>query len=236
MDFTQFKRDFRDRLRPLILTLDRLGLTPLGVSLIGLFITPVSGWIIAKGALFPGALVFLIGSAFDMLDGDLARLQGTVSRRGAFLDSCFDRLGEAFLFAGLTWYFAGLPLGEGRLALLLITGTVVGSLNTCYVRARAVGVGVTCFVGFLQRTERVILLAVGLLLGRWALVPILGFLAIATLATTVQRIVHVAAKLPGPRPEDQPVPEGEPVTADPSNEEPLGSGSGDDDDSDRAGA
>jgi CDP-diacylglycerol--glycerol-3-phosphate 3-phosphatidyltransferase len=206
MDFTQFKRDFRDRLRPVILGLDSLGLTPLGVSLLGLFITAVSGWIIAKGALFLGALVFLIGSAFDMLDGDLARLQGTVSKRGAFLDSCFDRLGEAFLFAGLTWYFAGLPLGEGRLALLLITGTVVGSLTTSYVRARAEGVGETCQVGFLQRTERVILLTVGLLLGRWALVPILGFLTIATLATTVQRIVHVAAKLPGPRPEDQPVP------------------------------
>ena len=77
---------------------------------------------------------------------------------------------------------------------------MVGSLTTSYVRARAEGVGETCFVGFLQRTERVILLTVGLLLGRWALVPVLGFLAVATLATTVQRIVHVAAKLPGAGP------------------------------------
>jgi CDP-diacylglycerol--glycerol-3-phosphate 3-phosphatidyltransferase len=198
MDFARFKRDFRDRLRPLILALDTLGLSPLSISLIGLLITALSGLIIARGGLFLGALVFLIGSAFDMLDGDLARLQGTVSKRGAFLDSCFDRLGEAFLFAGLTWYFASLPVDQGRLALLLITCTVVGSLTTSYVRARAEGVGETCLVGFLQRTERVILLTVGLLLGRWALVPILGFLAVATLATTVQRIVHVAAKLPGP--------------------------------------
>jgi len=198
MDFAQFKRDFRDRLRPLILALDTLGMTPLSISLLGLFITAISGLIIARGNLFLGALVFLIGSGFDMLDGDLARLQGTVSKRGAFLDSCFDRLGEAFLFAGLTWYFASLPLGQGRLALVLITGTVVGSLTTSYVRARAEGVGETCLVGFLQRTERVILLTLGLLLGRWALVPVLGFLTVATLATTVQRIVHVAAKLPGP--------------------------------------
>lgn len=203
MEFAQFKRNFRDRLRPLILALDTMGLTPLSVSLIGLAITALSGWVIAAGGLFFGALVFLIGSAFDMLDGDLARLQGTVSRRGAFIDSCFDRLGEAFLFAGLTWYFATLKGGADPVALLLITGTVVGSLTTSYVRARAEGVGETCLVGFLQRTERVILLTVGLLLGRWALVPILGFLALATLATTVQRIVHVAAKLPGPeRPAD----------------------------------
>lgn len=198
MDFAQFKRDFRERLRPLILALDTMGMTPMSISVIGLLITALSGLIIAKGGLFFGALVFLIGSGFDMLDGDLARLQGTVSKRGAFIDSCFDRLGEAFLLAGLTWYFASLPFGEGRLALLLILLTAVGSLTTSYVRARAEGVGETCFVGFLQRTERVILLTLGLLLGRWALVPILGFLAVATLATTVQRIVHVAAKLPGP--------------------------------------
>ena len=207
MDFTQFKRDFRDRLRPLILALDTLGLSPLSISLIGLLITAFSGLIIARGGLFPGALVFLIGSAFDMLDGDLARLQGTVSKRGAFLDSCFDRLGEAFLFAGLTWYFAALPQDQGQVALLLITCTVVGSLTTSYVRARAEGVGETCTVGFLQRTERVILLTLGLLLspllGRWLLVLVLWFLAIATLATTVQRIVHVAAKLPGPQRADQ---------------------------------
>ncbi len=209
MDFKQFKQDFRKGVRPIVLTCDRLGLSPLSVSLLGLAITAVSGLIIARGNLFGGALVFLVGSGFDMLDGDLARLQGTVSKRGAFLDSCFDRLGEAFLFAGLTWYFAGLPQDVARLPLVLITATVVGSLTTSYVRARAEGVGETCFVGFLQRTERVILLTIGLLFGHWALVPVLAFLAVATLATTVQRIVHVAAKLPGPGDPQESIPEPE---------------------------
>jgi hypothetical protein len=58
-------------------------------------------------------------------------------------------------------------------------------------------------VGFLQRTERVIILTVALLLGKWALVPVLWFLAVATMATTIQRIVHVAAKQPGPAPGEQ---------------------------------
>ncbi len=200
MDFKEIKDSARGRLRPLVLILDRLGLTPLTVSLIGLFITALSGWIVAHGGLFFGAIVFVVGSGFDMLDGDLARLQGTVSRRGAFLDSCFDRLGEAFLFGGLTWYFATLPHGGDPVALVLITWVVVGSLTTSYVRARAEGVGETCSVGFLQRTERVIILTLALLLGRWVLVPVLWFLAVATLATTVQRIVHVAAKLPGAEP------------------------------------
>ncbi len=161
MDFTEFKLQARGRVRPVVLALDALGMTPLAVSITGLVITALSGWIIAQGNLFLGGLIFLLGSAFDMLDGDLARLQGTVSRRGAFLDSCFDRLGEAFLFAGLTWYFATLRSGAEPVALLLITCVVVGSLTTSYVRARAEGVGETCRVGWLQRTERVILLAVG---------------------------------------------------------------------------
>jgi len=203
MGFTEFKQDARSKVRPLVLALDKLGMTPLMVSLLGLLITAISGWIVALGGLFFGALVFLIGSGFDMLDGDLARLQGTVSRRGAFLDSCFDRLGEAFLLAGLTWYFATQPYGGDPVALVLITCVVVGSLTTSYVRARAEGVGETCTVGFLQRTERVIILTVALLLGRWAVVPVLWFLAVATLATTVQRIVHVAAKLPGAEPRNQ---------------------------------
>jgi len=210
MDFTEIKLKARSKVKPVVLTIDRMGLSPLSVSLIGLAITAVSGLIIARGWLFLGALVFLIGSAFDMLDGDLARLQGTVSRRGAFLDSCFDRLGEAFLFAGLTWYFATLSRGADPVALVLITAVVVGSLTTSYVRARAEGVGETCTVGFFQRTERVILLTVALLLGRWALVPVLWFLAAATLATTVQRIIHVARKLEGPAPRNQPIEPGTP--------------------------
>jgi len=197
MGFTEFKQSARGKVRPLVLALDKLGMTPLMVSLLGLLITAISGFIVARGSLFLGAIVFVVGSGFDMLDGDLDRLQGTVSRRGAFLDSCFDRLGEAFLFAGLTWYFATQPYGGDPVALVLITCVVVGSLTTSYVRARAEGVGETCTVGFLQRTERVIILTVALLLGRWAVVPVLWFLAAATLATTVQRIVHVAAKLPG---------------------------------------
>jgi CDP-diacylglycerol--glycerol-3-phosphate 3-phosphatidyltransferase len=203
MGLAEFKKSARGLVTPVVAGLDRAGFSPLAVSIIGLLITAVSGVVIGQGRLLAGAAVFLLGSAFDMLDGDLARRQGTVSKRGAFLDSCFDRLGEAFLFAGLTWYFSAGEDGADRVALLLITLTVVGSLTTSYVRARAEGVGETCLVGWVQRTERVVLLTLGLLIGRWALVPILAFLAFATLATTVQRLVHVAAKLPGPAPRER---------------------------------
>jgi phosphatidylglycerophosphate synthase len=81
---------------------------------------------------------------------------------------------------------------------VLILLTMFGSLATSYVRARAEGVGETCTVGLLQRTERVLLLAVGALIGGQVLLVVLAVLAVLTVATTVQRIVHVARKLPGP--------------------------------------
>jgi CDP-diacylglycerol--glycerol-3-phosphate 3-phosphatidyltransferase len=190
MDKEALKLKARSKVRPIVLMLDRAGFSPLAVSWAGLAIC------LLAGALFGGGVVFLRGSGFDMLDGDLARLQKRVSRRGAFLDSCFDRLAEAGLFAGLSWYYLTRLDEPQPLAALLILATVVGSLGTSYVRARAEGVGASCRVGWLQRPERVVLLSLGMLLGWRILELVLAVLAVATLATTVQRIVHVAAKLP----------------------------------------
>lgn len=188
----------RGLVRPLVTLLDRLGLTPLGVTLFGLALTLVGAVMVARGGLVAGTVVFLVGSGFDMLDGDLARRQGTVSRRGAFLDSCLDRFGEAAMLTGLAGWWMRTQTGAWELAVVLILLTMFGSLATSYVRARAEGVGETCTVGLLQRTERVILLAVGALCGGRVLLVVLAVLAVLTVATTVQRIVHVARKLPGP--------------------------------------
>ena len=73
-------------------------------------------------------------------------------------------------------------------------------------RARAEGVGETCFVGLLQRPERIVLLVLGMFLGWRILELVLGILAIATVGTTVYRLIHVTRKLPaanssGGRPE-----------------------------------
>lgn len=204
MNKDELKQACRDRARPIVLSLDRAGLSPLSVSVTGLMICLLSGLVVSGGHLFWGALVFLLGSGFDMLDGALARLQGRVSRRGAFLDSCFDRLGEAGLFAGLTWYYLTQLSDPRPVAALLILATVVGSLTTSYVRARAEGLGETCYTGWLQRPERIVLLVLGMLLGWRLLEVVLAVLAVVTLATTIQRLVHVAGKLPAVDPDQAP--------------------------------
>jgi CDP-diacylglycerol--glycerol-3-phosphate 3-phosphatidyltransferase len=198
---SDWKEQARERVRPVVLTLDRWGFSPLAVSLVGLAITLLGAYIAAKGNLFLGALVFLLGSAFDMLDGALARLQGTTSARGAFLDSVLDRFGEAAFLSGIAVWWMNRLAGFWDLAVLLILITMFGSLATSYVRARAEGVGETCYVGILQRTERVILLGLGALFGSTVLFGVLWILAVGTVITTIQRILHVAGKLPGPDPE-----------------------------------
>ncbi len=195
MDRKALREWAQQRVRPLVLALDRLGLTPNSVSVIGLLISIAAGWIAAKGGLFLGALVLLVGSVFDMLDGNLARLQGKVSRQGAFLDSNFDRLAEAAVFTGLAWYYMDALTWPDHGAVILIMLTLIGSLTTSYARARAEGLGTTCFGGWLQRPERMVLLIAGMLLGHHILKLVLLFLAIVTILTTLQRIVATSRKL-----------------------------------------
>ena len=185
MDRNDIKSQARARVRPLVLALDRLGLTPNTVSVVGLVVSILAAWIAADGRLFLGAIVLLVGSAFDMLDGDLARLQGRESKQGAFLDSNFDRLAESALFAGLAWFF--MQVYDDHSALLCLLA-LAGSLTTSYARARAEGLGVPCFGGWLQRPERMVLIIAGMLLGRHVLSVVLVVVAVAAWATTAQRI------------------------------------------------
>ena len=222
MDLGNWKDEAREKVRPVILTLDRWGFSPLAVTIVGLVISLAGAWLVAEGRLFLGTLIFLLGSAFDMLDGGLARLQGTTSQRGAFLDSVLDRFGEAAYLTGIAIYWMGRGGDNWERGVILVLVTMFGSLATSYVRARAEGLGETCYVGVLQRTERVILLGVGALLGPIVLYGVLWVLAILTLVTTFQRIAHVAGKLPGPDPEARreivppaPVPESEPSAVEP---------------------
>jgi len=195
MDRKKIKETARKKIRPLVLALDRLGLTPTSVSVIGLLVTFVASWIIAKGGLFLGALVLLVGSLFDMLDGDLARLQGRVSRQGAFIDSNFDRLAESALFIGLAWYFMTALATPHSATVLLVMVALAGSLTTSYARARAEGLGSTCLGGWMQRPERMVLVVLGMLLGWRILELVVIVLAVATVITTVQRIVSTSRLL-----------------------------------------
>jgi hypothetical protein len=119
---------------------------------------------------------------------------------GAFFDSTLDRYSEGIIILGVILYVNSLPPSTEKawtLALAYIAG--LGSLMVSYARARAEGLGLEMKSGLMARPERVLVLAVGLILGaeQWLLWTLL-LLAVTSVFTSVQRIVAVWLKLSRP--------------------------------------
>ncbi|MFQ5933068.1 MAG: CDP-alcohol phosphatidyltransferase family protein [Dehalococcoidia bacterium] len=166
--------------------LSQTGLTPNKVSVIGGALSLAAGHTISRGHLFTGGVLVLAAGAMDVLDGALARATGKKTRFGAVLDSTLDRVSEAAVLFGLLVLYTG--AGSTPLV-LLVYGTLVGSLLVSYIRARAEGLDITCDVGILTRAERTIIMALGLLLGK--VPPALVTLALFSYITAAQRLLQV---------------------------------------------
>jgi CDP-diacylglycerol--glycerol-3-phosphate 3-phosphatidyltransferase len=170
-------------IQPIALFLARLGLTPNTITVLGFVMTAAVAVVLATGRT-QLAGVLLIGTlAFDAVDGTLARLMGTTSRFGAFLDSTLDRWAEVVLYGALVWLF--LENGQDY-GVLLATAAMATSLMVSYTRARAEGVGLQCKEGLLTRFERMVILIAGLIFNQviWAL----AIIAILASFTALQRI------------------------------------------------
>ncbi|HEX2346537.1 MAG TPA: CDP-alcohol phosphatidyltransferase family protein [Gaiellaceae bacterium] len=140
-----------------------------------------------------GGFLFVIGSIADILDGALARAASKGTIFGAFLDSTFDRLGEAAMLAAIGLVF----MRDGNeVALVATFAAVIGSFLVSYTRAKAEALGLRADVGFGSRTERVVLISVGLALAPWGLLqwPIYALAAMAWV-TVVQRMLFVRRQL-----------------------------------------
>ena len=143
--------------------------------------------VIAFGDLRVGGLLLLVASAFDMLDGAVARATGKTSAFGGFLDSTLDRYSESIVYVGVLW--AVLDTDDAKTGAMLTLLAASGALLISYARARAEAANFNASVGLVARTERVVILALALAFGQ----PIWGLwvLAIATHVTALTRIVHV---------------------------------------------
>src|SRR5688500_15414056 len=87
--------------RPVASFFGRLGLTPNALTLIGFGIAVVGGVLAAMQLWLIAGLVVAFGAVFDLFDGALARATNKTSNLGAFLDSVFDRAGEAVVYIGI---------------------------------------------------------------------------------------------------------------------------------------
>jgi len=174
--------------------LETTGVTPNVLTVIGFLLTVLVAVILATGNLLAGGLLLIFAALFDTLDGALARHSQQVTVFGAFLDSVMDRYSEAVTLFALMIFFSA--SAAGRMNVLLLAATLIGSLLVSYTRARAEAVNIECKEGFFQRTERIVVLIFGLVTG-W-MTPVLWVLAIFTNLTALQRVFDVYRKTQSP--------------------------------------
>ncbi len=187
LSFTDKMRlGFRWLLNPIVAFLNRLGLRPNTVTLIGLAGTAVSAVLIVLGQLSWAGWLLLIMGPVDALDGALARLRNEASAWGAFVDSVTDRYSELLVFLGLLIYFL---MHQNPSAVILAYLAAAGSVLVSYVKARADASKLDANVGLLTRAERYIVLVPCLVFRQ----PLAGLLIIAIFAnfTALQRIFRV---------------------------------------------
>jgi CDP-diacylglycerol--glycerol-3-phosphate 3-phosphatidyltransferase len=142
-----------------------------------------------------GAIVFVVGSVLDILDGALARVGGKTTPFGAFLDSTTDRIGEGAMLGAIALVFSR---HHHPVALALTFAAVAGSFLVSYTRARAEALGLRGDVGIGSRAERVVVITGGLVLAPvsiWLLVAAISLLTATAWLTVVQRILHVRRQL-----------------------------------------
>lgn len=162
----------------------RRAVDPNLLTLVGTAVSFGAAWSFAEGHLFAGAVVMLAGGFFDLVDGVVARHFGSSTRFGAFLDSTMDRVVDMVLMLGLVVHYGreAEPLPQ------LLAGVVLtSSIVTSYAKARAELMVPHLGGGFLERGERVGILAAGGVFG--VMVPALWVLAVGTTFTAGQRIL-----------------------------------------------
>ena len=196
----------RGLMTPIAVGLGRLGLTPNGLTLIGFGIAIIAAGFAVAQLWLPAGLLCVFGGVFDLFDGALARATNKAGPLGAFMDSTFDRWGEAILYIGIVW--GAMTLGID-LVVVLAAAAMGSAFMVSYTRAKSESLGFApgtgmANVGLAPREIRIVILTIGLVLAGLlpatadgaatppnaiALELALGLIAVLATITTIQRIV-----------------------------------------------
>lgn len=177
---------FKGILDPIAAFLNRIGLMPNTMTILGLVGNTIGAILIALGQIQIGGVIVLLMGPVDALDGTMARLRGMAGRFGAFVDSVTDRYSELVILMGLLYYYAQ---SGNQNAVLVVYAAAAGSVLVSYIRARGQSLGWDTKIGILTRMERYLVLAPSLILN----FPLVGIWIIAILSnfTALQRILDV---------------------------------------------
>ena len=192
----RFRSSAEKALKPVGANLRRTGISADHLTALGIVMAGAAAVAIGNGALRAGLLLLALTAIPDVLDGAVAKASGTASTRGAFFDSTADRLTDALLLGGVAWYLA--TIQPGRIVVLPMA-VLAASMLISYERAKAEALGFDARGGLMERAERMVALAFGLLFDSW-LVGVLWLTLALTLVTAVQRFVKVWRQASVPRP------------------------------------
>jgi CDP-diacylglycerol--glycerol-3-phosphate 3-phosphatidyltransferase len=171
---------------PVATLLAKTPITPTHVTYVSALLSFGGGAAFAMRAYVLGAVLTLLGSITDCVDGDLARVSGRTSKSGSYLDHVLDRWTDAALIVGLTFSDLNEFGGIGMAAL-------VGTFMVSYARTKAQAVGTDCEVGLASRDARMLILVIagvtGLIYEGLVVVAVLG------LGTAVYRMFWTIRKL-----------------------------------------
>ncbi len=181
---------------PIGASLRRAGISANAVTLVGIVMAAIAATSIGAGYLRAGFLFLVLAGVPDALDGAVAKASGTSSSRGAFFDSVSDRFTDALLFGGVAWYLAGAEPGR---TMMLPVAVMSLAMLVSYQRAKAESLGFDAKGGLMERAERFIVLAFGLLFSELLVFTLWVMLAL-TAVTAVQRFVKVWRQAGGDRP------------------------------------
>jgi archaetidylinositol phosphate synthase len=141
-----------------------------------------------------GGIFLLLSGFFDIVDGSVARITKQISKKGAFLDSVFDKIAEVIIFGGIAL---------GQLADSFWCLVALGlSLLVSYTRARAESLGGKLKgIGIGERAERLLIIAIiGMIPVReamqWAMIIVsivAGITLAQRMAITVRRLSSTEA-------------------------------------------
>ena len=181
-------RNIVDRgLSPIGKNLHKAGITADVVTVSGILMAVAACISVAFGSLRLGFFLLVMTGISDALDGPVAKASGAASLRGAFFDSVSDRLTDALLLGGIAWFLIGDRPGY---TVMLPISVMFVSLLISYQRAKAESLGLEAKGGLMERAERFIVLAIGLLFSE-ALIVILWIMLVLSTFTALQRFVKV---------------------------------------------
>jgi KDO2-lipid IV(A) lauroyltransferase len=190
----QFRKQIDNLTQPVGRSAKKAGISADMVTASGMVIAAGCAVAVGFGYLQLGLLLMILSGIPDLIDGAIAKASGTSAARGAFFDSVSDRVTDAFLYGGVAWYYT--RSHPGALVMLPFAVFAAASLVS-YIRAKADALGFDAHVGFLERGERFVLLAGGLLFGGNVLIGVLIVTLALSIVCAVQRFVD-PNRWPGP--------------------------------------